>query len=642
VTSHPTPVRRRVNVRLIVGYGVALVVLVAMLSFPDLSGNAYDVGRVQLSLVYILAALGLNAAYGLAGEFTLGHAVIMATGAYTSGILTAHFQWGIWPALIAGVVSGIVMSLALGAPSVRVRGAYLGLLTLFAVLAIPPAVVLGEKYTGGETGLLGIPSITFGIFTPAKSTYVMTVVAVAVVLFVLRNLARSEWGTRFALLREAPRAAESVGLHTAGIKFIAYAIFGAVAGLAGVLVAYNDGIVVSGTFGINLTLLLLTGVVLGGKGTIWGPVLGTVPLILLSFYVGPFSQANPIVFGVVLIVAVLLFPNGIVPAFRYGLQPAWRSGGLGAVLRKARHRTSHRPGEERETASTSLDEALEVHEAHEAHEVTIPEDLLQARGAFSDSTGPLLEIVELRKSFGGVQAIKDVSLAVGRGRVVGLVGQNGCGKSTLLNLIGGFYRPDSGTVRIAGTETTGWRPNRIARAGVGRTFQVPRLMPKETVADNIAAGLLKEDRPRLFASMLGLPGPRKAARSRHIRAVEMVTVLGLQPRLADELADSLPLGMKRIVEVGRAAVGWPSLLLLDEPAAGLNEEERDQLAKSVAALARAGVTPIVVEHNIEFVLDLCDVVVLMESGQVACVYDRAADETMPTKMVGYLRYAEVE
>jgi branched-chain amino acid transport system permease protein len=640
VTSHTAPTRRRVNIRLIAGYGVALAVLILMLSFPDLSGNAFEVGRVQLGLVYILAALGLNVAYGLAGEFTLGHVVIMATGAYTSGILTAHFQWGIWTALIAGVLAGMVMSLALGAPSIRVRGAYLGLLTLFAVLAIPPAIVLSEKYTGGETGLLGIPSITFGIFTPAKSTYVMTVVAVAIALVVLRNLARSEWGTRFALLREAPRAAESVGLHTSGIKFIAYAIFGAVAGLAGVLIAYNDGIVVSNTFGINLTLLLLTGVVLGGKGTIWGPVFGTVPLILLSFYVGPFSQANPIVFGVVLIVAVLLFPNGIVPAFKYGVQPAWRSGGLAAVLRKVLPGTSRKQGEERrEAGAASLDEALAV---HKAHEVTIPEDLLEARGALSNSTGPLLEILSLRKAFGGVQAIKDVSLEVGRGQVVGLVGQNGCGKSTLLNLIGGFYRPDSGTVRIAGTDTTGWRPNRIARAGVGRTFQVPRLMLKETVADNIAAGLLKEDRPRLLASMLGLPGPRKAARSRHTRAVEMVTVLGLEPRLADELADSLPLGMKRIVEVGRAAVGWPSLLLLDEPAAGLNEEERDQLAKTVAALARAGVTPIVVEHNIEFVLGLCDVVVLMESGQVACVYDRSADESMPTKMVGYLRYAEVE
>jgi branched-chain amino acid transport system permease protein len=255
---------------------------------------------------------------------------------------------------------------------------------------------------------------------------------------------------------------------------------------------------------------------------------------------------------------------------------------------------------------------------------------------------PIVIVTDLHKTFGGIKAIDGISLQVKRGRVVGLVGQNGCGKSTLLNLVSGFYKPDSGSVRISDREIAGWTPHRIAQSGVGRTFQVPRLVDKASVIDNIAAGLIEQGRPRLFASFLGLPVIRRESQQRRERAAEMMRILGLSPHLANELADSLPLGLKRIVEVGRAAVSGPSLLLLDEPAAGLDGDERDQLRKSVQALADAGVTPVVVEHNIEFVLSLCSTVVLMESGSIACVHHQDSDDPMPEQMVRYLRYAEVE
>jgi branched-chain amino acid transport system permease protein len=617
------------------GMLVALLVVVLLLAFPAISNNSYELGRVQLGMVYILVALGLNVAYGLAGEFTLGHVVVMATGAYSAGILTAIFGWNVWLALVASVLIGMGISLALGAPSVRVKGAYLGLLTLFAVLAIRPVVELGAAWTGGENGLLGIPLIDIAGLDSTTATYLLTVMALILVVLGLRNFVRSHWGTRFALLRDAPRAAESVGFNNSVTKFVAYAIYGAVASLAGVLMAYNDATVIVSTFNINLTLLVLTGVVLGGKGTLWGPIVGTVPLVLLSFYVGAFSDSNPIVFGTVLVVAVLLFPNGVVPAIRDKGIIGWlRSLIPGRSTNQAVHSGSH------EVASSEL-EASAVSPAE-----VVTDTRRQMHGKSKAARGaplePLLEIDDLSKSFGGIAAINGVTLSIARGQVVGLVGQNGCGKSTLLNLISGFYTPDNGSITIDGKAVTGTKPSKIARSGVGRTFQVPRLVEHATVAENISAGLIGRSKSRLFASILGLTIVRKEARLRYEQAVEMVKILGLEPEAADILADSLPLGVKRIVEVGRAAVAWPSLLLLDEPAAGLNEDERNRLSKTVKALASAGITPIVVEHNIEFVVGLCDTVILMESGAVASIYDKNKDERMPDRMIDYLQYDEVE
>lgn len=617
--------------------------MILLLAYPVIAGNSFDLGRVQLGMVYILAALGLNVAYGLAGEFTLGHVAIMAVGAYSAGMLTAHAGWNLWSAIIAAMVCGIIVSLALGAPSARVRGAYLGLLTLFAVLAIPPLVMLGEEWTGGEYGLLGIPRLELGGLEPTTATYLLTMVALVVVLIGLRNLIRSSWGIRFALLRDAPRAAESVGFSNLGSKLLAYAVYGAIAALAGALMAVNDGTVVVSTFNINLTLIILTGVVLGGRGTLWGPVLGTVPLVLLSFYIGPFSEVNPIVFGCVLVAAVLLFPNGIVPAFAHEIIPGIREHGLlgwlGTLVTRRGARTAQGP-ESEEVAAEELEGSL----ATRAQDIVVPWGATD-EGELEDSGRggePLLEISGLRKSFGGVAALDGVDLSVQRGRIVGLVGQNGCGKSTLLNMISGFYRPDGGTVSIAGSPIAGVAPHRIARRGVGRTFQVPRLIPHASVADNIAAGLIGHDPARLLSSVLGLPVAREETRLRRRQAITMVSLLGLEREAADVLAGSLPLGVKRIVEVGRAAVSQPALLLLDEPAAGLNADERRRLSSTVRALASAGITPIVVEHNIEFVLGLCDTVVLMESGAVSAVYRTEDPDGMPQRMVDYLQYSKAE
>jgi len=601
-----------------------MVGVLALLLLLPLSGNAYDVGRVQLGLVYVLAAVGLNVAYGLAGEFTLGHVFLMACGAYAAGIFTAHAGLNIWLALVLSLVVGIVVSLLLGAPSVRVQGAYLGLLTLFAVLAIPPAVILGERYTGGEYGLLGIPTVQLGGLEPYVGTYYLTVASLAVSFLVVRNLNRFGLGLRFALLREAPRAAQAVGMPTSRVKFTAYALFGAITSLAGVMMAYNDGVVVGNSFSVQTTLLILTGVVIGGKGTLWGPVVGTVPLVFLSYYVGPFNDTNPVIFGAALVLVVIAFPNGIVPAIRYQLLPWFTSR---SALRS--DRLTPDPVNATHMSPTSDGEPKPARE------------LLPQTAAATESRKVILSASSLTRSFGGVKAINDLSLEVHDGEIVGLVGQNGCGKSTLLNLVSGFYRLDHGSVELFGVDLTGSGPARIARTGVGRTFQVPRLVPKATVVENIALGLVERDRPSFLGGIVGSPNVRRLMRERTDRAREMVETLGLDPNIGDEIADRLPLGLKRIIEVGRAAVAEPRLLLLDEPAAGLNDEERRQLAVTIANLSHRGITPLVVEHNMEFVLSLCSRVVLMESGSVVCDHRPAEALPMPQQMADYMQFAGV-
>lgn len=612
--------------RVLSGSVTAAIVLALLFTVPLWIGSAYQVGRLQLGLTYVLAALGLNLVYGLAGEFTLGHAVIMAVGAYTSGILSYRVHMSVWLALLAGIGAGIVVSLLLAAPSIRVRGAYLGLLTLFAILIVPDVIELTSSVSGGDYGLAGIPSIRIGSMSPSSSTYELSALAVVLVVAITWNLVRSPWGARFALLREAPHATEAIGLRPVGIKLYAYVLYGVVASLAGILVGYGTAFVSSNSFDINLTLLILTGVILGGKGTIWGPVVGMVPLVALTFYIGEFSSVNPIVFGAVLLVIVILFPNGVVPAVK-----TWVG---------ARRQGSASPDSRAELRDGEFHTGI----VHTGLARSAPRALTDS-GAVTGATfsGPVvLAVSDLAKSFGGVQAVGGISFEVAAGEVVGLLGQNGSGKSTALNLICGFYRPDRGDVRIDNRSVAGLRAYKVARLGVGRTFQVPRLVDGMTVGQNIAAGLLGDVPLAPFGGMVNGPSTRRRTAQRFEEARGMQRLLGLEDEVFDLPADVMPLGIKRIVEVARAAIVKPKLLLLDEPAAGLNVEERAQLAVALRSLRAQQVALVVVEHNVDFVLDICDRLVLLEQGMVACVADPRQPATWPAELIRYVQYSETQ
>jgi branched-chain amino acid transport system permease protein len=576
---------------------VILTVLFGLL--PLISQGSYSFARYGVAIAYMMTAVGLNLAIGYTGELVLGHAVVMAAGAYSAGMLSAYAGVSFVPAVLGGIVGGTLAGAAIMLPGLRVRGWYLALITMFAVLAFSRLVILTEAWTGGEFGLTGIqaPSV-LGYTLPDWALYEVSLLLLALVCFLVANLVKSNWGYQFRAVRDLGSVARALGIRPGQVRFVAYVLASIPAALAGTLQAFTDGFVNADSFGINLTLLLLTGVMLGGAGTLWGPLLGMAPLIALSFWVGPFSEFNAVALGAGLLFSALVVPDGFVPLMRRW-SGAWSS----------------RPNFE--AASVMPTKAVEP--------------IAERRAPGSE----LLGAKNITKSFGGLRVLEGTDVTVRQGEIVGLIGPNGSGKSTLLNVLSGFLAPDGGSIRFNGTDVTGWRIDQLAQTGVGRTFQVPHLIDELSTIENIEVGLVSRY-SRLLPAIFGLPSERINSAKRRAAALHTFSTMRFAPAILNRPAAELSLGLKRIVEIGRAVVANPTLLLLDEPAAGLNEDERHMLAERLREMAARGITILVVEHNVPFVLGLCDSLVLLESGKVTCRAD--LKEELPERLKAYLRH----
>lgn len=585
---------------------LAIVLVLAFASIPLWSGGSFALSRYIVALSYLMTAIGLNLAMGYAGEFVLGHPVIMGVAAYTFGILSVSLGWPVSVTLPCALLAGVLAGLLIMSPGLRVRGWYYSLLTMFAVLVLPPLAIMGKQWTGGEDGLTGIKALTlFGARMPDWMLFELSLALLAATWWLTDNFARSGWGHRLRGLRDARHAAEAAGINLTETRLVVYVLSSIPAALAGVILAQSSRFVGHDMFGINLMLLFLTGVVLGGPGTRWGPIVGMGPLLFLSFWVGPFSPYNAVGLGVGLLAGTLIFPDGVIPAL------AER---LGNRRRQPLPQPEERLAESAGTEGIALGKAIGLGAASPI--------IVQATG--------------IVKRFGGNVALEGVEFKLRRGALVGLVGPNGSGKSTFLNVLSGFLRPDEGSVEIDGMDTSRLPVHRIARAGIGRTFQVPQLVEEFTPLENIELGLVAAEPRKIVSSLLRSPSVRRIAAARRARALATFRLVGLPESALDIPSSSLPLGLKRIVEVGRAVVAAPKLLLLDEPAAGLNDQERGQLGRLLQKLRDLGITVLVVEHNVPFMLDFCEQLVLLENGRVTCT--AKLSEPLPERLVDYLNY----
>ncbi len=598
---------------------IAIALILLFASIPLVSGGSFALSRYIVALAYVITAIGVNLAMGYAGEFVLGHPVIMGVSAYTAGILSARLGWSIGATLPCAIVTGVLAGLLIMSPGLRVRGWYYSLITMFAVLVLPPVAMLAKPWTGGEDGLTGIKALTlFGERVPDWALFEISLLVLAASWWLTDNFVRSGWGHRLRALRDARHAAESAGIDLTHTRLVVYVLSSVPAAFAGVILAYSTRFVGADMFGINLMLMFLTGVVLGGPGTRWGPVIGMAPLLFLSFWVGPFSPYNAIGLGVGLLVGTLLFPDGVMPAIADGL------------LRRRLRQAGAAPGGNPARPPAMAASAAAFGEQYKARS--------GSAGATSAGQGDahILRASGVTKHFGGNMALAGVEFNLRRGALVGLVGPNGSGKSTFLNAISGFLRPDAGSVEINGRNTAGLPGHLISRAGIGRTFQVPQLVEEFTAIENIEVGLVAAEPHAIVSSLLQLPSTRERARARRERAMAAFHLVGLPDSAMHTPASSLPLGLKRIVEVGRAVVSAPRLLLLDEPAAGLNDAERRQRGQLLQKLRDLGMSVLVVEHNVPFMLDFCEELVLLEAGQVSCT--AMLDAPLPERLVAYLNY----
>lgn len=585
--------------------GIALILVLACM--PLVVGGSFGQSRLLVAMAYLMAAIGLNLAMGYAGEFVLGHPVIMGVSAYAAGILSTVFGWPAAAAFPFGVLAGALAGLLIMSPGLRVRGWYYALITMFAVLVLPPLAILAAPWTGGEDGLSGIrPIALFGMQMPDWALLELTVLSLGAVWWGIDNFTRSGWGYRIRALRDARQAAEASGIDLTETRLVVYLLTSIPAAIAGVILAYSARFVGIDMFGINLMLMLLTGVVLGGPGTRWGPVVGMAPLLFLSFWVGPFSPFNAVGLGVGLLVGAIIFPDGI----------------MTAINRRMNNSCPTSASDDPQPAQRVVVEHTETHRAAAGQAEAPGELIIRVRG--------------VAKRFGGNQALAGVDFEMRRGALVGLVGPNGSGKSTLINALSGFLRPDTGSIEIAGSSIDGLPVYRVARTGIGRTFQVPQLIEEFTAIENIEIGLIASEPRALLGSLLSSAGVARGARRRRARALEVFELIGLPREVRDLPVESLSLGLKRVVEVGRAIVNRPKLILLDEPAAGLNDDERAQLGKLLQRLRGFGMSLLVVEHNVPFMLGICDELVLLEAGKVTCT--ARLDAPLPERLVAYLHY----
>jgi branched-chain amino acid transport system permease protein len=413
-----------------------------------------------------------------------------------------------------------------------------------------------------------------------------------VVLWLLRNFVQSMHGRAFFAIQASEIAAGSIGIQPGVTKRRAYAISTAIAGLAGAFYAHLVGYLGPDSFTIQRSVEVLVMAIVGGIGTIVGPILGAMLFSWLPEKLQAFAAWQFMVYGLILMGVFLLF----------------RKGFAGAIAEPARF-----------VPARALRDVLAAGGAGGALPAAgaAPADVATAASAPAGDpdAAPIVEVRELTKRFAGLVALDGVSLALRPGRITALIGPNGSGKSTLVNVVSGIYTPSAGQVTLRGRDIGGRSNPEVAAAGLVRTFQDPRLVPSFTVRENVMLGAHLKHRGSMLAAALRTPAMMREERETIARAGEIMAIAGLAA-VADQLLESLPYGYRRLTEVARALMADPEVLMLDEPAAGLSEGELGRLAEVIRWVRGRGKAVLLIEHHMDFVADLVDDVVVLDSGRV--------------------------
>ena len=556
---------------------VLWVVVVAILALAPELGLGVSPSR-QLVLICFLCLLvsGLNLSYGFAGELSFASPAFYALGSYVTVIVTSHWVNDIAVCLVVGVVGGLVLGLISGIPGLRLGGWMLAVTSFFLILLIPDVVSITQKWTGGYQGANGIPlPDLFGAQLSNNGFITFVVIITALWFAVFRNLVKSRVGDSLSVLRESPILAGSLGISVYRTKLTAYAMSGIPAAIGGVFFAYLLGFVAPQSYDLTLAITVLAGSILGGSRSIYGAIVGAAIMQLGPNSFSSLGNYALVVYGAFLIVMAVVLPGGGAGLARAGA----------GRLRRRLGADAPRSGLE-----------------------------LVAAEPLPALPGQTLVIDHVSKSFGGNKALTDVSFTANPGEIVALIGPNGSGKTTLLNIVSGYYKVDEGSVQVGGRRISGLTPSRIAHAGVARTFQTP-LVASLTVRQNVAVARGRHAPVSVIETMLRLPRFWRALRQDRVAVASVLSALGLSGH-ADDEAQALPLGTRRLVELARSLASLPSVLLLDEVASGLDEEEVAGLSTMIRSVARSGSTVVLVEHNFNLIRDLADRVVVLSQGKV--------------------------
>ncbi|WP_434512532.1 branched-chain amino acid ABC transporter ATP-binding protein/permease [Desulfitobacterium sp. AusDCA] len=563
--------KRRYNKEQKLLFILGALVLIGFLAGP--ATGPYFLRLLSLTLIYLILTTGLNIVSGYTGQVSLGQAGLYGIGAYTGGVLAVKLGLSFWLCLPAAMVVAGICGLIVGIPTLRVSGHYLALITIGFGVIVEKVLVEWAPLTGGPGGISVNPIEIGGQALTEAQVYYLLIVICLLVLWLVNNIIKSPFGRAFSAIRDNEIAAGCMGINITGYKLLAFVLSAVFAGLAGCLYTYFSVYISPDTFTFNLSIFFLLAIIIGGQGTMSGPIIGTILLTILPEYMQALEQYRLIIYGLLLIVAVIGLPNGI----------------SGAVIRKfPKLRALEKPDE-------------------------INEDPILDRSTNMDNED-LLILEKVSKRFGGLNAIQNISLTVKKGTVHSLIGPNGAGKTTLINIITGVYKPNEGSVVFNGKEINGTKPYKIALAGISRTFQSVQVFGKLSVLENVMVGGHGQYHGNLLDFIFKLDRGRKEERISQERAWALLQMVGLEDR-ASEFATSLSSGQQRLLEIARALAMEPDLLLLDEPAAGLNEVEIGHLSDLIEKITTKGITILLIEHHIDFVMDISDSITVLNFGK---------------------------
>ena len=525
-----------------------------------------------------LVAMGLVLLTGVGGLTSFGQAAFCGFGAYTTAVLTTAYGLSPWLTLPLSLLVSGLFAVALGLITVRLSGHYLPLGTIAWGLGL---FYLFSKleFLGRNDGISSIPPLEIGSLKMLEpdTIYFAIWTAVIVSAWLTMNLLDSRTGRAIRALRRGHVAAEAFGIRPPRAKLLVFIYAAVLAGLSGWLYAHFERAVNPTPFGAQAGIEYLFVAVIGGAGYVWGGVLGAAIVVVLKEILQSYlpylfhgeGQLETIVFGMLLVLLLQLAPGGVWP---------W-------LIR----RLSVKP--DRKTIDAAL--------------------VLPPRERPDTAGGALLRIEHAKKQFGGVVAVNDVSFGVDAREIVALIGPNGAGKSTTFNLITGVLSASSGAISVLGKAVDNATPQEVTRLGVSRTFQHVKLIADMTVLENVAIGAHLRGHSGAIASMLRLDrGDEAKLLAEAARQIERVGLVAQ----AHMLAGSLSLGQQRVVEIARALCADPVLLLLDEPAAGLRHMEKQRLAALLRELRDGGMSVLLVEHDMGFVMNLADRVVVLDFG----------------------------
>lgn len=527
-----------------------------------------------------LVGVGLNILMGLAGQISFGHIAFYALGGYASALLLLA-GWPFAAVLLVAAFGSALVGALLAIPAMRVTGPYLAMITIAFSFVIHHGLIEWDSLTGGANGLMGIPMPQTASLDPNRALALMAALVLAAALIFYRHFYSSGWGKAIRAVKASPIAARSLGFNPVHTKTLAFALSAGLTGLAGAFLPPLMMFISPSTFPFSQSILFVLVVIVGGTGTLWGPVLGACIVVVLPELLAPLAEYRLLIFSALLLAVLWVSPKGLVGEIQQRF----------ARLKQ-------------ETANNAT-------------------DLAEPESAQRDET--TLTVTGLSIAFGGVQAARDVSFQAPGGRITSIIGPNGAGKTTVLNLISGFYRPDQGRIEL-GTDLTGYNAWRIARAGIARTYQTSELFDEMSVLENVLSAM---QQGRLTSPLQAArPGQKEAA-------LQWLKLVGFQGSIHTPTQD-LPHVDRRLVEIARALAARPKVLLLDEPAAGLSREDTDRLAALLQRIAGFGIAVILVEHDMHLVMGVSDQVLVLDAGQTIALGQPGEVQNDPAVIAAYL------